>query len=55
MNYMKLTLLSLFSMMSGAQAQSFYFKGKEFEISHIKAYVLDSRPRLNNCRHQTSY
>ena len=42
MNYMKLTLLSLFSMIYGTQAQSIYFKGKEFEISNVKAYGHDS-------------
>lgn len=37
---MKLTLLSLFSMMYGAQAQSLIFQGEEFEISHVKASVV---------------
>jgi hypothetical protein len=39
-NFMKLTLLSLFSMMYGAQAQTIHFEGKEFEISHVKASVV---------------
>lgn len=39
MNYMRLTLLSLFSMMYGAQAQTIQFEGKEFEISNVKASV----------------
>lgn len=55
MNYMKLTLLSLFSMIYGTQAQSIHFEGREFEVSHVKAYVIDSRPLLNNFMHQTSY
>jgi hypothetical protein len=40
MKYMRLTLLSLFSIMYGAQAQSIYFDGREFEISHVKASVV---------------
>ncbi|SDA63624.1 hypothetical protein SAMN03080617_01453 [Algoriphagus alkaliphilus] len=40
MNYMKLTLLSLFSMMYGAQAQTIHFDGKEFKFSHVKASVV---------------
>lgn len=37
---MKLTLLGLFSMIYGAQAQTIQFEGKEFEISHVKASVV---------------
>lgn len=40
MNKMKLTFLSLFSMIYGAQAQTLLFEGKEFEISHVKASVV---------------
>lgn len=40
MHKMKLTLLSLFSMIYGAQAQTLHFEGKEFEISHVKASVV---------------
>lgn len=40
MNKLKLTLLSLFSMIYGVQAQSILFEGKEFEISHVKASVV---------------
>jgi hypothetical protein len=39
MNKLKLTLLSLFSMIYGVQAQSILFEGKKFEISHVKASV----------------
>lgn len=37
---MKLTFLGLFSIMYGAQAQSLRFEGKDFEISHVKASVV---------------
>lgn len=40
MNKMKLTFLGLFSIMYGAQAQSLRFEGKDFEISHVKASVV---------------
>lgn len=40
MNKMKLTFLGLFSMIYGAQAQTLRFEGKEFEISHVKASVV---------------
>ncbi|HSF55531.1 MAG TPA: hypothetical protein VLA71_17375 [Algoriphagus sp.] len=40
MNKLKLTLLGLFSVIYGAQAQTFLFEGKEFEISHVKASVV---------------
>ncbi|MDI1324938.1 MAG: hypothetical protein PSV36_19495 [Algoriphagus sp.] len=40
MNKMKLTFLGLFSMIYGAQAQTFLFEGKDFEISHVKASVV---------------
>lgn len=40
MNKMKLTFLGLLSMIYGAQAQTFLFEGKDFEISHVKASVV---------------
>lgn len=40
MNKFKLTLLSLFSLIYGVQAQTILFEGKEFEISHVKASVV---------------
>lgn len=40
MNKLKLTLLSLYSMIYGVQAQSILFEGKEFEVSHVKATVV---------------
>lgn len=40
MNKMKLTFLGLFSMIYGAQAQTLRFEGKDFEISHVKASVV---------------
>lgn len=40
MNKLKLTLLGLFSMIYGAQAQTIKFEGKEFETSHVKASVV---------------
>lgn len=40
MNKLKLTLLSLFSMIYGVQAQTIKFEGKEFEVSHVKARVV---------------
>lgn len=40
MNNLKLTLLGLFSMIYGTQAQTILFEGKEFEISHVKASVV---------------
>lgn len=40
MNKLKLTLLSLFSLIYGVQAQTILFEGKEFEISHVKASVV---------------
>jgi hypothetical protein len=43
MDKIKLTLLGLFSMMFGAQAQTFEFEGKEFEISQVKASVVQLR------------
>lgn len=36
---MKLTLLSLFSISYGGQAQSITFEGRGFELSHVKATV----------------
>lgn len=33
-------MLGLFSVIYGAQAQTFLFEGKEFEISHVKASVV---------------
>ncbi|MEP2349194.1 MAG: hypothetical protein ABJH96_15480 [Algoriphagus sp.] len=36
---MKLTLLGLFSMIYGVQAQTIEFEGKEFELSNVKASV----------------
>lgn len=39
MNKMKLTLLGLFSMIYGVQAQSIEFDGKEFGLSNVKASV----------------
>ena len=39
MNKMKLTLLGLFSMIYGVQAQTIEFEGKEFELSNVKASV----------------
>lgn len=33
-------MLGLFSVIYGAQAQTFHFEGKEFEISHVKASVV---------------
>ena len=40
MNKMKLTFLGLFSIMYGAQGQTLRFEGKDFEISHVKASVV---------------
>jgi len=40
MNNLKLTLLGLFSMIYGTQAQTILFEGKEFEISHVNASVV---------------
>jgi hypothetical protein len=40
MNKLKLTLLSLCFMIYGVQAQTISFEGKEFEISHVKASVV---------------
>lgn len=40
MNKMKLTFLSLFSMIYGAQAQTLLFEGKKLEISHVKASLV---------------
>ncbi|MEB2777923.1 hypothetical protein SYJ56_21595 [Algoriphagus sp. D3-2-R+10] len=39
MNKLKLTLLTLFSMIYGAQVQTIEFEGKEFELSNVKASV----------------
>lgn len=40
MNKLILTLLSLFSIIYGVQAQTIRFEGNEFEISHVKASVV---------------
>ncbi|RZS96788.1 hypothetical protein [Cecembia calidifontis] len=40
MNNLKLTLHGLFSMIYGAQAQTILLEGKEFEISHVNASVV---------------
>lgn len=38
-NLMKFILLSFFSISYAGQAQSIYFEGREFELSHVKAAV----------------
>lgn len=40
MNKLIISLLSLFSMSYGVQAQSIRFEGKDFELSHVKASLV---------------